>query len=313
MPLLDVDPDLGALVPDDRREAARRELKVEVHQLPQGPWSAGSVANPQHVGLLLLDGVIAREVVVSDTVSTELLGPGDVVRPWSIHPSAPLLQLTVRWIALTESKVAVLDRRFGTYLGQWPEVNAALIDRLNDRAQRLATTQAISQLNRVDRRLLSLFWHLAERWGHVTSGGVAIPLTLSHRMLGQLVGARRPTVSTAIADLAARQELVRRDDGSWLLMGEPVGVPTAEAERLIPIRRKLMGRLGAEDNGAPEPWDAAAFSGANHELRETLDRLCAEARVQIDQLTAIADVSRRLTQEAVARREQRKRDARPQR
>src|SRR5215208_2912941 len=92
LPLLDVDPDLGALVPEERLEAARRELDVEVHRLPQGPWSAGGDdANPYHVGLLLLDGVIAREVVVSDTVSTELLGPGDVVRPWSLQESPGLL------------------------------------------------------------------------------------------------------------------------------------------------------------------------------------------------------------------------------
>ena len=33
MPLLVLDPDLGALVPEDRREAAHRELDVEVHRL----------------------------------------------------------------------------------------------------------------------------------------------------------------------------------------------------------------------------------------------------------------------------------------
>jgi len=253
LPLLDVDPELGSLVPEDRLEAARRELDVEVHRLPQGPWRIGGEgADPQHVGLLLLDGVIAREVVVSDTISTELLGPGDLVRPWSVQTAPGLLRCTVRWNALTESRVAVLDRRFGVQLGRWPEINAVLFDRLNDRAQRLATTQAISQLNRVDRRLLSLFWHLAERWGRMTPEGVAVPLTLSHRMLGQLVGARRPTVSTAIGELAGRGELVRRRDGSWLLKGEPVGTPTEDTERLVPIRRKLFGRLPFEIDDAPE-------------------------------------------------------------
>src|SRR5215216_6173303 len=205
LPLLDVDPDLGALLPDDRLDAARRDLDAEVYRLAQGPWSVGGDdANPEHVGLLLVDGVIARELVVSDTVSTELLGPGDVVRPWSLQESPALLQLTVRWIALTESRVAVLDRRFGAHLARWPEVNAALIDRVNGRAKRLAVTQAISQLNRVDRRLLALFWHLAERWGRMTKDGVAVPLTLSHRMLGQLVGARRPPVTSSCAAATGR-------------------------------------------------------------------------------------------------------------
>src|SRR5215217_1409259 len=143
-PLLDLDPDLGALVREEVRDACRRELDVEVHRLPQGPWGAGGEhADAEHAGLLMVDGVIARDVVVSDTVSTELLGPGDVVRPWSLQASPGLLRST-------------------------------------------------------------------------------IPLTLSHRMLGQLVGARRPTVSSAIGELASRDELVRRDDGTWLLKGDPV-------------------------------------------------------------------------------------------
>ena len=67
-----------------------------------------------------------------------------------------------------------------------------IVDRLSERAQRLAVTQAISQLNRVDRRLLALFWHLAERWGRVARDGIGVPLVLSHRLIGELVGARRP-------------------------------------------------------------------------------------------------------------------------
>jgi CRP/FNR family cyclic AMP-dependent transcriptional regulator len=292
LPLLDVDPDLGRLVPGDRLGAARRELEVEVHRLPSGPWNVGAVAetDPQHVGLLLADGMIAREVVVADTVSTELLGPGDVVRPWSLAGSPALLQLAVRWIALTASHVAVLDRRFGAALGRWPEVNAALIDRLSERAQRLAVSQAISHLNRVDRRLLALLWHLAERWGRMTSDGVVVPLTLSHRMLGQLVGARRPTVSTAISDLARRGELVRREDGTWLLRGEPVGVPTGEAERVIPIRRRLFGNgLPAESaHDAPVavavPVAELEHDGAGMAAGSALARLRSESELPLDAL-----------------------------
>lgn len=309
MSLLEVDPDLGALVPPERREAARTELRVEILHMPEGPWNASPGANPWHVGLLLLDGVIAREVVVSDTVSTELLGPGDVLRPWSIIDAPSLLQQTIRWRALTEGRVAVLDRRFALRLAQWPEVNAALIDRVNARAQRLATTQAISQLNRVDRRLLSLFWHLAERWGRMTADGVAIPLTLSHRMLGQLVGARRPTVSTAIADLAERKEVLRREDGTWVLTGRPVGIPTAEAERVIPIRRKLIGKLrddepqeGTEVVVGEEP-EVPAFRITSEELCAAVTRLCEESRSRIDHFHALSGIAQEIKAATAARRE----------
>jgi hypothetical protein len=33
--------------------------------------------------LLVIDGAIARNVELGDTISTELLGPGDLIRPWS--------------------------------------------------------------------------------------------------------------------------------------------------------------------------------------------------------------------------------------
>jgi hypothetical protein len=307
-PLLDLDPDLGQLVGPERRAAARAELQVRVHRLATGVWDVSRLedASPEHFGLLMLEGVVAREVLVSDTVSTELLGPGDVLRPWAVQATNPLLQLSVRWNALTESRLAVLDRAFAARLSHWPEVNSVLIDRLNERAQRLATNQAISQLNRVDRRILALFWHLAERWGRVTGEGVAVPLTLSHRMLGQLVGARRPTVSTAIGELARREELVRRPDGSWLLRGQPIGVPTAAVERVVPIRRRLLGR---HDETAPqealaEPAARRQPRNALPELRETLERLRAESQTRVAEF----DDARRISAELMQRMQELRRE-----
>jgi hypothetical protein len=74
----------------------------------------------------------------------------------------------------------------------------------------------------------------------MTPDGVALPMTLSHRLLGQLVGARRPTVSTALGELAREGELERRDDGTWLLTGAPFGIPAVEIGRVIPARRRLL-------------------------------------------------------------------------
>lgn len=297
--LLDLDPDLGQLLDADRMAAARHELRVAVHTLDAGPWELDETAttSPDHIGLLILDGVLAREVLVSDTVSTELLGPGDVVRPWRLHDELTLLRHAVRWNVLTRSRVGLLDRRFGTALVTYPEVNAALIDRVNVRALRLAVTQAISQLNRVDRRLLALFWHLAERWGRMTPDGVALPMTLSHRMLGQLIGARRPTVSTALSELAKEGELTRREDGTWLLTGTPVGIPEPAIERVIPMRRRL---LPSDSEREPLPSTAAPVVGippapaaplepvhvTGVELRAVLDRLREQAMAQVETMNA---------------------------
>src|SRR5919197_1066233 len=69
--------------------------------------------------------------------------------------------------------------------------------------------------------LLALMWCLAERWGRVVPGGVVVSLRLPHRTLAGMVGARRPSVTTALGQLMARGDIERRPDGGWLLHGDP--------------------------------------------------------------------------------------------
>ena len=238
---------------------------MRTHRLSVGPWDVTrlSGASADHVGLLVLDGVISRELVVADHVSAELLGPGDLVRPWQASTGAGLLPVQAVWSVLSTVTLAVLDRRFAAEAARYPEITAALFDRLGERSLRLATTQAISQLTRVDRRLKALFWHLAERWGRVSGDGVVVPLALTHRILGQLVGARRPTVSTALANLAERGELVRRPDGSWLLRGEPRDAqalsrgPSAGTQQLPRDLLRTARRFAREDDVDPDSLVAA--------------------------------------------------------
>ena len=65
-----------------------------------------------------------------------------------------------------------------------------------------------------------LLWDLAERWGRVRAGAVVLPLRLTHSLLAELVAARRPTVTTALAGLA-HSGLVRTTRGGWVLFGQP--------------------------------------------------------------------------------------------
>jgi hypothetical protein len=236
--VLELDPDLGAGMSPARERDARDELRAGLLELPPGPWEPDWPAQGGHLGFLLVDGVIAREVTAQDTVIPELLSPGDVARPWAVDVASPLLPLEVRWHVLAEARVVVLDAEFAAGLRRFPEVGVALAERLEARAQRLATVQAIGRLGPVDERLVALFWHLADRWGRVAPDGVRIPLTLSHRLLGQLVGARRPTVSAALGRLSAGGRVVRRADGTWLLPGAPVAAPRGR-EPVEPRRRLL--------------------------------------------------------------------------
>src|SRR5918992_1202379 len=86
-------------------------------------------------------------------------------------------------------------------------------------------------------RLLALLWCLAERWGRVVPGGVLVTLRLPHRTLAGMVGARRPSVTTALGQLMARGDIERRPDGSWLLRGQPPE-PRAQPDDAMRLERR---------------------------------------------------------------------------
>jgi CRP/FNR family cyclic AMP-dependent transcriptional regulator len=233
-PLLGLDPDLGVLLSPERWEAADGELHVRVAAFGSGPWrpEAACATSPANIGLLVLSGVVVREICVHDAPSAELLGPGDIIRTWQADAAPGMLRTSVRWAALGRTTLALLDRDCALTLRRYPEVMTVVLDRLNARAERLAVTQAISQITGVETRVEALLWHLSERWGRIGSDGVIVPLPLSHRMIGSLVGARRPTVSSAIAQLVQQGRIARRTDGNWVLTGPPPASP-APAPHLV--------------------------------------------------------------------------------
>ena len=260
------DPELAGSLDGERLRKAERDLVAATAVAFEGPWDPEEESDSVRggIGLLLLEGLIVRRVGRTGRYGAELLGPGDLVRPWQPASRAGLLPVDAVWSVLSPLTVAVLDRRFAAEVARYPEVTATLFDRLSERSMRLATTQAISQLTRVDRRLKALFWHLAERWGRVSGTGVIVPLDLTHRILGQLIGARRPTVSIALSELADRDELLRRPDGSWLLRGDPPNAhslarkPAVTAQRQQDLMRPAgrfaheFNPLGAAGNGHRE-------------------------------------------------------------
>jgi hypothetical protein len=199
-----------------------------VASFDSGPWRPEGLcgATPANLGLLVLSGVVTREIRIHDAPSAELLGPGDIIRTWQADTPPGLLQTSIRWMALRRTTLALLDRETALTLRRYPEVMTIVLDRLNARAERLAVTQAISQITGVDTRVEALLWHLSERWGRIGTDGVIVPLALSHRLIGSLVGARRPTVSSAIAQLTQQGRVARRADGRWVLTGSPPASPS---------------------------------------------------------------------------------------
>ena len=73
-----------------------------------------------------------------------------------------------------------------------------------------------------------LFWHLADRFGHVSGEWVDVPVPLTHGTLAELVAARRPSVTTALSHLYEREVLQRTSQG-WRLRGKvPPGLLEVE-------------------------------------------------------------------------------------
>lgn len=242
IPLLEADPDLADGLPSAERRAAARALVVQARTLAVGPWDAHDEdwAAVAPMGLLVLDGVVTRDIVFAGRTTTELLGAGDVLRPWEDDVQLDPLPFSVGWDVHARLRVALLDGRFGLATARWPTLAAAISRRHVLRARNLAFQLAISQLPRVDDRLLVLLWALADRWGRVAPQGVRLPLRLPHRTLATLVGARRPSVTTALSGLA-RRGLVERTEDGWLLHGDPAEVFPARLQGRLPPPAEALG------------------------------------------------------------------------
>jgi CRP/FNR family cyclic AMP-dependent transcriptional regulator len=220
--VLDHDPELGAHLGSEAQAMAGRHLVARSLVLEPGDWSEpwpGGEDTPGSLGLLLLDGLIMRTQQIGPAVAAELLGSGDLLRPWQTGDEGSSIRSDAHWQVIQHSRVAVLDRRFAQIAGRWPALMAALTERSVQRARLLAFQMGVSHLRRIDSRLLLLLWRLADRWGRVTPGGVVLPLRLTHGWLANLIGAQRPSVTTALGQLSHAGRIERLADGSWLLKG----------------------------------------------------------------------------------------------
>jgi CRP/FNR family transcriptional regulator, cyclic AMP receptor protein len=236
--LLEADPDLGRGLSPEHLAIARRELIVKAIVLPRPGTDIERLSRalkPQ-LGLLILDGVLLRDVEATGKLTSELLGPGDIVFPWPEARALSAIEATSRITSLTESRIALLDARFVAMAARWPTILGEIAGGSAARTRETALRLLVAQLVRIEDRVLLALWALAERFGRVTSDGVLLPLPLTHRLIGQLVGGTRPTVTTALGRLARAGTVVRTEHG-WLLAGEP---PSA------------IAREGSDGDGPPD-------------------------------------------------------------
>src|SRR5437763_4087669 len=217
--LLEIEPDLLQFLSSDDRDRLE-SITLAVGQLPGGQSLALSecLAEQRAFGAIVHTGMVLHDLQLGAQPGIRLVAPGEVVSLRQA-PASPMLA-TSSYRAIPDTTLVLLRSDFLLASRQAPGLVVGLQSRVAEQLERLATQLVICQLPRVEDRLLAMMWLLAESWGRVTPSGTTLPLSLTHELLGAMIGARRPTVTLALGELADRGALVHQDRG-WLLLERP--------------------------------------------------------------------------------------------
>jgi hypothetical protein len=266
--LLELEPDLAAFLTDEERDVVRT-LPVPVQAIPTGPLDVDELLlETDAFAALILDGMVVRALAVGTRSALTLLGPGDLL---TLTGTSRTELLSARHEARADTEVALLGDHVLVAARRFPRLMAGWGVRMGEQHDRLSAQLVICQMPRVEDRIVALMWLLAESWGRVTGSGTALPVMLTHDTIGELVGARRPTVTLALAHLGEEGRLIRQDRG-WLLL-EPAEALTGAT---WPNGNAGAGLIFPEPSGwesrvAPLPAniDREAMSDTIRVLRET--------------------------------------------
>ncbi|HEY2438280.1 MAG TPA: helix-turn-helix domain-containing protein [Solirubrobacteraceae bacterium] len=244
--LLDLDDDLAEQLELRMRFSARQHATARLLDADTGACDLiswfGAVGNGP--GLLIVDGLFAIDTCIAGRRTTELMGDGDLLQPPEPHEDEMVDCETV-WRALNPTRLALLDSDFADRMRSWPRVLNALFRRAERRSAELDVLRAISCQPRLEVRLVLLLWHLASRWGRVEPAGLRLELPLTHRLLGQMVAAERPSISHALRRLS-QAEIVTGSAGDWHLHGSVEEHLESLIERTARLTPRSRGPTAAQ-------------------------------------------------------------------
>ena len=235
--IFESDPDLLDGLDDAVAADLRMRVAVPRVWIDPGPWNPAEPAGGRHhhLGMLVLEGLLVRTMRLAGRECSEIVGPGDLIRPWAAEDEAGSVERACEWRVLTPAIVASLDERFAVRVARWPSVLVALLSRSAQRSRSLVHQATIARVRHAETRILLVLWQLADRWGRVTPKGICVPVPMTHELLAQLVCLQRPTVSAALGQLSQAGELTRLRDGTWLLHGEPPQLVAGDDAELIAV------------------------------------------------------------------------------
>lgn len=211
-------PEILTSVPAEDRRPAERALTVPLLSArDEDLCDVISTQAPGAFDFLVVAGVVLKATTLADQVALELLGSGDLFAP----PLTPARQLESRalsrYLAHGPASLAAIDHHVRQATRRWPGIADFLHDRLAQQTHHASMHLAMLHFPRAEDRITALFADLAERFGHVTAGGILIDLPITHEIIGGLIGSRRPTVSLALRQLAANGVITRLRGGRWKL------------------------------------------------------------------------------------------------
>jgi CRP/FNR family cyclic AMP-dependent transcriptional regulator len=228
------DPSLLREVPPRVADRLRRSFVAETLALEQGIWNPEAERLEGVVGLLVLEGLLTRDVELAGVHGTEIVGPGDFLARGDADGHT--FRRQTRFEVVLGAEIALLDARFLRLAARQPGLLSEVLRRSASRAHCLAVQLAISHMRPPAARVQLLLWHFADRWGIRQGDRTVIPLPLTHALLGRVIGAERATVSRALATLR-RQRLVSHDPGGdWVLYGPRLA---EEEDRRSTIRARF--------------------------------------------------------------------------
>lgn len=230
--LLIAEPDLGSSLAPEDFQLAQRHIVLPAISAPPGALDLAELRQRPGIkgelfGFLVLKGTLIANLRMVSRHCGRLVSPGALVL--LDGPISDSIPLTLDWSVVDDCQLACFDERLLEIVRRWPQMLAPILRRAALYARHSLMQQAISQLPRVEDRLLALFWSLADRQGVVRADGIWVGLSATHDTLAHLVGAQRPTVSLGLTRLT-ENGLIQAQPGGWLINPDSLSALTPESE-----------------------------------------------------------------------------------
>jgi CRP/FNR family cyclic AMP-dependent transcriptional regulator len=112
--VLNEDPDLASAIDPSRLLAARLKTVAPLIRLDQGKWEAPTEERDpaRDLGLLVLDGLLFRNLEIAGRTFSEVRGPEDLLRPWDDAADLASIRGRITWTIAEPTRLAWLDGEF---------------------------------------------------------------------------------------------------------------------------------------------------------------------------------------------------------